>query len=78
MNSYKALLQRNPNFRNLWLARAVSNLGDWFNLLASATLIASLTGAGTAISFFPGAFLPLFLDEPFAGCWPTALTAASS
>ena len=68
MNSYVALLQRNPNFRNLWLARVVSNLGDWFNLLASATLIASLTGAGTAISFlFLARFLPLFLMSPFAG-----------
>ncbi len=68
MNSYVALLQRNPNFRNLWLARVVSNLGDWFNLLASATLIASLSGAGTAISFlFLARFLPLFLMSPFAG-----------
>lgn len=68
MNSYVALLQRNPNFRNLWLARVVSNLGDWFNLLASATLIASLSGAGTAISFlFLARFLPLFFMSPFAG-----------
>ena len=68
MNTYVALLQRNPNFRNLWLARVVSNLGDWFNLLASATLIASLSGAGTAISFlFLARFLPLFFMSPFAG-----------
>ena len=68
MNSYLALLQRNPNFRNLWLARVVSNLGDWFNLLASATLIANLSGAGTAISLlFLARFLPLFLMSPFAG-----------
>ena len=68
MNTYVALLQRNPHFRNLWLARVVSNLGDWFNLLASATLIASLSGAGTAISFlFLARFLPLFFMSPFAG-----------
>lgn len=68
MNSYLALLRRNPNFRNLWLARVVSNLGDWFNLLASAALIANLSGAGTAISLlFLARFLPLFLMSPFAG-----------
>lgn len=68
MNVYLSLLQRNRNFRNLWLARVVSNLGDWFNLLASAALIAHLSGAGTAISFlFLARFLPLFLMSPFAG-----------
>ncbi|HAJ38257.1 MAG TPA: MFS transporter [Chloroflexi bacterium] len=65
---YLSLLRRNRNFRNLWFARVVSNLGDWFNLLASATLIATLSGAGTAISFlFLARFLPLFLMSPFAG-----------
>ncbi len=68
MNVYISLLQRNRNFRNLWLARVVSNLGDWFNLLASAALIAHLSGAGTAISFlFLARFLPLFVMSPFAG-----------
>lgn len=68
MNEYSALLRRNPAYRNLWLARVVSNLGDWFNLLASAALITSLTGAGTAVSYlFLARFLPVFLMSPFAG-----------
>lgn len=68
MRLYLSLLQRNRNFRNLWFARVVSNLGDWFNLLASAALIANLSGAGTAISFlFLARFLPLFVMSPFAG-----------
>ena len=68
MGLYLSLLRRNRNFRNLWFARVVSNLGDWFNLLASASLIAALSGAGTAISFlFLARFLPLFLMSPFAG-----------
>lgn len=46
----------------------VSYLGDWFNLLASAALIASLTGSGTAISYlFLARFLPLFFVSPIAG-----------
>ena len=46
----------------------VSNLGDWFNLVASAARHRALTDAGTAISFlFLVRFLPLFLMSPFAG-----------
>ncbi len=68
MNVYIDLLKRNPNYRNLWLGRVVSNFGDWFNLLASATLITSLSGSGTAISYlFLARFLPVFLMSPFAG-----------
>jgi MFS family permease len=68
MNEYIALLRRNRAYRNLWLARVVSNLGDWFNLLASAALITSLTGAGTAVSYlFLARFLPVFVMSPFAG-----------
>ena len=65
---YVELLRRNPDYRNLWLARVVSNFGDWFNLLASAALITSLTGSGTAISYlFLARFLPVFVMSPFAG-----------
>ena len=68
MNTYIDLLGRNHNYRNLWLAKMVSYLGDWFNLLASATLIASLTGSGAAISYlFLARFLPLFFASPVAG-----------
>jgi MFS family permease len=68
MNDYISLVRRNVNYRNLWLARVVSNLGDWFNLLASAALITQLTGAGTAISYlFLARLLPIFVMSPLAG-----------
>ena len=68
MDIYLDLLRRNRNYRNLWFARVVSNLGDWFNLLASAALIARLTDSGAAISLlFLVRFLPLFFMSPFAG-----------
>ncbi len=68
MREYLELLQRRPYYRRLWIGRLVSNLGDWFNLLASAQLIASLTNSGYAISFlFLARFLPVFLVTPFAG-----------
>jgi predicted MFS family arabinose efflux permease len=62
------LLKENPNYRYLWLGSVVSQFGDWFNLIASASLIASLTTSGAALSFlFLARFLPLFLFSPFAG-----------
>jgi MFS family permease len=68
MNTYLALLRDNQNFRYLWLGSVVSQFGDWFNLIASASLIASLTGSGTAISYlFLARFLPPFFFSPFAG-----------
>ena len=66
--TYADLLRSNRNYRNLWLAKLVSYLGDWFNLLASAALITTLTGSGTAISWlFLARFLPLFFVSPLAG-----------
>jgi len=68
MNEYVVLLKQNQDYRYLWLGSLVSQLGDWFNLLASAGLVANLTGTGTAISFlFLARFLPLFLFSPLAG-----------
>lgn len=68
MNEYLTLLQQNRDYRFLWLGSVVSQFGDWFNLIASAALIASLTTSGAALSYlFLARFLPLFLFSPFAG-----------
>jgi MFS family permease len=68
MNEYLALLRQNANYRRLWLGSVVSQLGDWFNLLASAELIATLTSSGVALSYlFLARFLPLFIFSPIAG-----------
>src|SRR5262245_53835550 len=37
---YVDLLRRNPRFRRLWFAQVVSELGDWFNLVALFALVA--------------------------------------
>ncbi|MFT5366559.1 MAG: MFS family permease [Candidatus Latescibacterota bacterium] len=65
---YFELVRTNRNWRNLWLGQIVSLLGDWFNLIASASLIATLTGSGFAIGglFVVRALAP-FLVSPFAG-----------
>ena len=67
-NEYVELVRDNPDFRNLWFGQIVSLLGDWFNLIASAALIATLTGSGLAISgLFVVRMLAPFLISPLAG-----------
>lgn len=46
---YLELILQNANFRWLWVGQVVSLLGDWFNLIASATLVAQLSGSGFAV-----------------------------
>lgn len=68
MGEYLLLLKKNRNYRFLWLGSVVSQLGDWFNLLAAASLLTNLTNSGVAISYlFLARFLPLFLFSPLAG-----------
>ncbi len=65
---YWELILRNRNFRYLWLGQIFSLLGDWFNLIASASLIAFLTGSGFAVgSLFVVRMLAPFLVSPIAG-----------
>jgi MFS family permease len=65
---YIALLRRNRNYRYLWSGQVVSLLGDWFNLIASASLIAALTQSGVAVGgLFVIRMLAQFLATPFAG-----------
>ena len=65
---YLALIRSNRNFRNLWFGQIVSLFGDWFNLIASASLVASLTGSGLAVGgLFVSRMLAPFLISPIAG-----------
>src|ERR1700709_1804256 len=43
--SYLALLRNNRNYRLLWAAQIVSELGDWFYSLAVYNLLLDLTGS---------------------------------
>ena len=65
---YGELIRGNANFRYLWIGQIISLLGDWFNLIASASLIAMLTRSGFAIgSLFIVRMLAPFLVSPLAG-----------
>lgn len=65
---YLELIRGNHNFRNLWLGQVISMLGDWFDLIASASLLSYLTGSGLAIGgLFVVRMLAPFLVSPLAG-----------
>lgn len=65
---YRQLLRQNKAFRYLWSGQIISLLGDWFNLIASATLIATLTQSGAAVGgLFVVRMLAPFLMSPIAG-----------
>ena len=65
---YVELLRKNQNFRNLWAGQVISLLGDWFDLIASASLISYLTRSGLAVgSLFVIRMLAPFLISPLAG-----------
>ena len=65
---YWELVRANANFRYLWFGQIASLLGDWFNLIASAALLAQLTGSGFAIGgLFAVRMLAPFLISPLAG-----------
>jgi MFS family permease len=65
---YLQLVLQNTDFRFLWFGQIVSLMGDWFNLIASATLLSSLTESGIAVgALFVVRWLAPFLISPVAG-----------
>ena len=66
--SYKDLIGKNKNFRNLWLGQIISLMGDWFNLIATAILTANLTHSGLAVGgLFVIRSLAQFISSPIGG-----------
>jgi MFS family permease len=66
--SYARLIRRNRNFRRLWLAQIVSEIGDWFYTLSIYTLLLQLTGhAGSVALALVLQVLPQTLVGPTAG-----------
>src|SRR5439155_286208 len=62
------VLRDNRSFRTLYAANAVSQLGDWFNVVALFSLLLELTGKGEAVAFaLLTRFVPMSLAGPAAG-----------
>src|SRR5437879_6709997 len=50
LRSYAQLLRANRNFRRLWMAQIVSEIGDWFYTLSIYTLLLQLTGHASSVA----------------------------
>lgn len=63
------LLRTNPAVARLWLAQAVSLIGDWFTLIALSVIVSAATGgSGLAVSgLLLVQILPSVLVGPFGG-----------
>ncbi|MCS7314504.1 MAG: MFS transporter [Bryobacterales bacterium] len=66
--AYWRLVRDNRNFRLLWLAQIVSELGDWFYAIAIYSLLLELTGSAKAIALaYVLQVLPQVFVAPAAG-----------
>ena len=63
--AYFRLLRTNRNFRLLWFAQIVSEIGDWFYAVAIYSLLFEYTGSGRAVALaFVMQVLPQFFIAP--------------
>ncbi len=68
LSAYFRLLRQNRNFRRLWGAQIVSEIGDWFYTLAIYSLLLQLTGrAGSVALALVLQVLPQTFIGPMAG-----------
>ena len=63
-SAYLRLVRRNRNFRHLWSAQIVSELGDWFYTLAIYSLLLQLTGKASSVAL---ALVLQVLPQTFIG-----------
>src|ERR1700722_10061577 len=68
ISSYWRLVRTNRNFRRLWMAQIVSEIGDWFYTLSIFTLLLELTGHASSVALaLVLQVLPQTLVGPMAG-----------
>lgn len=66
--AYVRLVRENRNFRLLWIAQVVSEIGDWLYAVAIYSLILEVTGSAQAVALaFVLQVLPQFFVSPAAG-----------
>src|SRR5437762_13279756 len=64
LTAYGRLVASNANFRRLWMAQIVSEIGDWFYTLAIYNLLLTLTGRASSVGL---ALLLQVLPQTFIG-----------
>ncbi len=63
-SAYWRLVRENANFRYLWMAQIVSEIGDWFYTLALLSLVLQLTGQAASVGL---ALMVQVLPQTFFG-----------
>src|SRR5512140_364793 len=64
LTEYVRLIRVNRNFRRLWLAQIISEIGDWFYTLAIYSLLLQLTGRASSVAL---ALVLQVLPQTFIG-----------
>src|SRR5579862_875410 len=64
LSAYLRLLRQNRNFRRLWGAQIVSEIGDWFYTLAIYSLLLQFTGRASSVAL---ALVLQVLPQTFIG-----------
>jgi MFS family permease len=68
LSAYWRLLRFNRNFRRLWLAQIVSEMGDWIYVIAVYTLLLEATGSAKSVALaLVLQTLPQVVTAPMAG-----------
>ncbi len=68
LSSYVKLLRGNANFRRLWIAQIISEVGDWFYMVALYAMLLEFTGRAKLLGIaFVLQVLPQALTSPVAG-----------
>lgn len=68
LTAYSRLIRHNRNFRLLWSAQIISELGDWFYSVAIFSFLLELTGSARMVSLaFLMQVLPQVIAAPSAG-----------
>jgi len=68
LSSYWRLVRANPNFRRLWLAQIISEMGDWLYTIAIYSLLLEVTGSAQSVAVAVVLqILPQFFVAPTAG-----------
>jgi MFS family permease len=68
LSGYARLVRTNRNFRRLWLAQIISEMGDWLYIVVIYALLFEITGSAKAVALaFVLQVLPQVFVSPVAG-----------
>ncbi|HKE56642.1 MAG TPA: MFS transporter, partial [Pyrinomonadaceae bacterium] len=69
--TYAQLLRRNHSFRRLWIGQVISELGNWFNFIATLGLVRVVSQASPEVTTLVliCRLVPFTLFAPLAGAF---------